>query len=78
MTWHQAQVKHQFWDPVKWVVLIDPPNECAATMKFDTKPLAEVYLRSLKENNPKYGQYASILPPGNSTRRTEARQHHGR
>lgn len=66
-TWHQQQADKRAPSPLfhktDWTVVIDPPNDMRALMRFSTKALADVYMRNLKENNPRAYQHAYILRP---------------
>lgn len=62
-TWHQQQSKVRLYHSTQWTVVIDPPNEVRALMLFETKQLAEVYMRNLKANNPSAYQHSYILKP---------------
>lgn len=68
-TWHQDTAQRR--NPVKlyhdtqWTVVIDPPNQTRALMCFTTRALADVYMRSLKDNNPGAYRHSYILKPAN-------------
>lgn len=72
-TWHQdqAQARHPIplFHPTDWTVVIDPPNQMRALMRFSTKALADVYMRGLKANNPGAAAHSYILKPASSARR---------
>lgn len=63
-TWHQQQRGPvTLWHPTEWTVVIDPPNQMRALVRFSSKNLAEVYMRNLKDNNPGVHQHSYILKP---------------
>lgn len=71
-TWHQDNAarrafKHKAIVPLyhttEWTVVIDPPNQMRALMRFTTRDLAEVYMRNLKDNNPGAYAHSYILRP---------------
>jgi hypothetical protein len=62
-TWHQLQVKTVLFHATDWTVVIDPPNQMRALMRFSTKALADVYMRNLKANNPGAAAHSYILKP---------------
>lgn len=66
-TWHQdkAQQRHPipFFHATEWTVVIDPPNQMRALMRFSSKILADVYMRNLKENNPGAYAHSYIIRP---------------
>jgi len=63
-TWHQDQVSVRLWHPTQWTVVIDPPGEMRACMRFATRALADVYMRNLKSNNLRAWQHSYVLKPG--------------
>ena len=59
-TWHQRRAGNVAPKKGKWTVLVDPPNECRATVIFSTEHEALKYRERLRAR----GQtYAYILPP---------------
>lgn len=62
-TWHQAKNPVQLWHPKEWTVVIDPPNQMRALVRFTSKNLADVYMRNLKHNNPNAAEHSYILKP---------------
>ena len=66
-TWHQQQADRRAPSPLfhatEWTVVIDPPNAMRALMRFSTKALADVYMRGLKDNNPRAYKSAYVLKP---------------
>jgi len=62
-TWHQSKAKTKLYDPNRWAVVIDPPNEMRWMYLASTQELAEKYMRDLKENNPAAYRFAYILKP---------------
>lgn len=68
-TWHQQQAQRRnptpFWHATEWTVVIDPPNQMTALMRFSTAELAKVYMRGLKANNPNVAAHAYIIKPAN-------------
>jgi hypothetical protein len=62
-TWHQLQRPANFIHPTQWTVVIDPPGLMRALERFDTKDLADVYMRNLKANNPVAHKHAFICKP---------------
>lgn len=64
-TWHQDQAHNQIplFHATKWTVVIDPPNQMRALVRFSTKALADVYMRGLKANNPGAAAHSYILKP---------------
>jgi len=62
-TWQQLKHPVTMFHPTKWTVVIDPPGEFRALMTFTTKALADVYMRNLKDNNPRVFPHAFILKP---------------
>ncbi len=70
-TWHQQQADKRnpttFFHAIEWTVVIDPPNQMRALVRFSSKNLAEVYMRGLKENNPGAHQHSYILRPAKVT-----------
>lgn len=65
-TWHQRKNPVPHWHETQWTVVVDPPNEMTWFYRTSTKTVAEVYLRSLQENNPAAAQHARIVPPANA------------
>ena len=70
-TWHQQQADKRAPRPLfhktEWTVVIDPPNEMRALMTFSTRALADVYLRGLRENNPRAAAHSYVLKPTSRT-----------
>lgn len=66
-TWHQLQADKRNPAPLfhatDWTVVIDPPNQMRALMRFASKDLADVYMRNLKDNNPGAHAHSYILRP---------------
>lgn len=62
-TWHQANKRVRLFHETKWTVVIDPPNQIRTLMLFETKALAEVYMRGLKANNPGAAAHSYVLKP---------------
>ena len=62
-TWHQSKSPVRLYHTTQWTVVIDPPNEMRALMRFDTNQLAKVYMRGLEANNPRVFRHAYILRP---------------
>jgi hypothetical protein len=66
-TWHQQQAEKRgairLYHPTQWTVVIDPPNQMRALMRFTSRDLAEVYMRNLKDNNPGAYAHSYILKP---------------
>lgn len=62
-TWHQLQHPTRLFHDTQWTVVIDPPNEMRTLMTFPTRALADVYMRSLKANNPRVYPHSYILKP---------------
>jgi hypothetical protein len=66
-TWHQDQRPVQLWHTTEWTVVIDPPNQMRALVRFTSRQLAEAYMRNLKENNPGAHAHSYILKPQRSS-----------
>lgn len=62
-TWHQLQNPVPLFHHTDWTVVIDPPHNTRALMRFSTRALAEKYMRDLRFNNPAAATYAYILRP---------------
>lgn len=62
-TWHQQQRPVQLFHATEWTVVIDPPNQMMALMRFTSRALADVYMRNLKENNPGAWKHSYVLEP---------------
>jgi len=66
-TWHQMQADKRapspLWHNTEWTVVIDPPNDMRALVRFSTKALADAYMRGLKDNNPRAFRHSCILKP---------------
>jgi len=62
-TWHQLKNPVQLFHATDWTVVIDPPHQMRALMRFSSAALADVYMRNLRENNPAAFQHAYILKP---------------
>ena len=62
-TWHQLQRPTRLFHATQWTVVIDPPHQMRALMRFTSKALAEVYMRNLKHNNPNAAAHSYILKP---------------
>lgn len=63
-TWHQLQrTSGPLFHETQWTVVIDPPHQMRALMRFDDEELAKVYVRGLQVNNPGAAQHAYILKP---------------
>jgi hypothetical protein len=45
-------------------VVIDPPDQMRALVRFATKALADVYMRNLQANRPDVYVYSYVLKPG--------------
>lgn len=67
-TWHQDKASREgraapLFHATEWTVVIDPPHQMRALMRFSSKNLADVYMRNLKHNNPGAAAHAYILRP---------------
>lgn len=62
-TWHQKQRPVPLYHATDWTVVIDPPNQMTHLYRTSSKALADVYMRSLKANNPGAAAHAYILKP---------------
>lgn len=71
-TWHQEQAQARnpiaFFHATEWTVVIDPPNQMRALMRFTSKDLAEVYMRNLKANNPAAAAHSYIIKPASRSK----------
>lgn len=47
-TRHQKRAGVRFGHDTEWTIVLDPPNECAAQMCFETESLADQYLANVK------------------------------
>lgn len=66
-TWHQMKAPAvPLFHATEWTVVIDPPNQMRALMRFETSALAKVYMRGLKANNPGAAAHSYILKPARS------------
>jgi hypothetical protein len=66
-TWHQLKAAPvPLFHATDWTVVIDPPNQMRALMRFSSKALADVYMRNLKANNPGAYPHSYVLKPAKS------------
>lgn len=47
-TRHQKRAGVRFGHDTEWTVVLDPPNDCASQMCFETESLADQYLANVK------------------------------
>jgi hypothetical protein len=62
-TWHQQKAGGVLYNESKFVVVIDPPNECRATVLFFTQDAAERYVDNYTTKHPVNKPYTYILRP---------------
>ena len=62
-TWHQLQNPVPLFHHTDWTVVIDPPHNTRALMRFETRALAEKYMRDLRFNNPDVAKHSYVLRP---------------
>ena len=54
-SWHQRQaMRGKVWQPSKWTVVSDPPNEMRTHMTFPDKAAAEEALRQWQARGERY------------------------
>jgi hypothetical protein len=62
-TWHQQKSGVTLYDESKFAVVIDPPNQCRATVLFFTRESAERYVDNYVSKHPANKPYTYILKP---------------
>lgn len=62
-TWHQQQINEPLFHNTQWTVVIDPPHNTRGLMRFETRALAEKYMRDLRFNNPDVAKHSYVLRP---------------
>ncbi len=62
-TWHQSQNPVPLFHNTQWTVVIDPPHNTRALMRFETRVLADKYMRDLQFNNPDVAKHSYVLRP---------------
>ena len=63
-TWHQLKAPQTpLFHATDWTVVIDPPHQMRALVRFSTKALADAYMRNLKDNNPGAHAHSYVLKP---------------
>lgn len=62
-TWHQQKAGGKLYHESKFTVVIDPPNECRATVLFPNRDAAQHYMDSYLRHHPHNRPYTYILKP---------------